>query len=172
MTSEYEIELRLEQENEIRAKVITMTAEGRKISEIARDTGLALKQIREINKEFADAAGSDVWIRQRAREIIGYADVHYTSIIDRLNAIEEEARLNGEPKIQLDAIGKILAAEKDHVSFLRAAGVLSDNDLGEQIAQFERDKQELMQILAEITKEKPELARYIKEKMQSRVIDQ
>lgn len=170
--SEYEIELRIEQENEVRSKVITMTAQGRKPAEIAKETGLSFKQIREINKDFADAAGSDVWIRQRAREIIGYADVHYTSIIDRLNAIEEEARLNGDPKIQLDAIGKILAAEKDHVTFLRAAGVLSDNDIGEQIAQFERDKEELFLILAEIKKEHPELAEYIKQKMQNRVVEQ
>lgn len=169
--SEYEIELKLEQTNELRTKVITMTANGAKPSEIARQTGLSFREIREINTEFANAAGSDVWIRQRAREIIGYADVHYTDIIQRLMAIEEDARLNGDPKIQLDAIGKILAAEKEHVAFLRTAGVLSDNDIGEQIAQFERDKAELMQILAEIKKEKPELAGYIREKMESRVIE-
>ncbi len=169
--SEYEIELQLEQLNEIKTKVIQMTAEGKKPTEVARATGLSLKEIRDINRDFALAAGSDTWIRQRAREIIGYADVHYTSIINRLNAIEEEARLNSEPKIQLDAIGKILIAEKEHVAFLRAAGVLSDSDIGEQIAAFERDKAELMQILAEIKKEKPELAGYIRQKMESRVIE-
>lgn len=172
MSSEYEIELQLEQDNEKRRKVITMTAEGKKISEISRETGLGFKQIREINQEFAAAAGSDSWIRQRAKEIIGYMDVHHTSIIERLYDIEQEARLNGDTKIQLDALSKIMAAEKDRVTFLRAAGIISDSGIGEQVAAFERDKAELMQILQEIRKEHPEVAGYIREKMERRAIDQ
>src|SRR6478752_9419135 len=135
--SDYELELQVEAEAELKAEVVKLTAEGKKPAEIQRITGASFKTQREINEEFRNIAASDPWIRRRSKEIVGYGDTHYTAMIAELWNLYEDAGMNGDIKLQADIMGKIMVAEKDRISFLSKAGILVDNAVSQRIADFE-----------------------------------
>lgn len=160
--SDYELELQMEAENDLKAEVVKLTAEGKRPSEIQKLTGASFKTQRDINEEFRNIAASDQWIRRRSKEIVGYGDTHYTSIITDLRKLYEDAGFNGDLKLQADIMGKIMVAEKDRIAFLSKAGILVDNATSQRIADFEHREEQIMNILKKIVASHPEIGQEIK----------
>lgn len=166
MPSEYELELQIEASNDLKNMVIKMTAEGRKPSEISRQTGLSLREQREINEEFRSLARSSKYVQDRSKEIIAYADVHYQSIIDRLNEVEEAADLNGDNKLRADTLSKIIVAEDKRVAFLQKAGIINDQGISADLAAREEREEQIISILVRAKKKYPEAIAWVYEELQ------
>ena len=163
--TEYELQLRIEQSNELKNRVITLTAEGKKPSEISKLTGLTLREQREINEEFRRLARSSEYINTRSKEIIAYGDVHYNSIIERMNEVYEQAELNGDTKLQAEILGKMAAVESKRIEFLQKAGIINDKGIGEEVARVEARQEQLINILKEVKDKYPEASQYIRERL-------
>lgn len=165
MASNYELELQIEASNDLKNTVIKMTAEGRRPTEITRETGLSLREQREINDEFRRLASSSQYVQQRSKEIIGYSDVHFSSIIDRLNEVEESAKMNGDDKLRADVLSRLIVAEDKRVAFLQKAGIINDQGVGAELAVREAREQQLIAILVKAKEKFPEAAAWIYEQL-------
>lgn len=163
--SNYEIDLLIEAENEQKAEVIRLTAEGRKPAEIQSITGLPAKRQREINQEFAVMARSSDYINRRAKEIVAYADVHFQSIIDRLNEAEEDAKMNGDTKLRADILTRIMNAENARQTFLQKAGIINDAGVGAELAEREAREAQILAILTQAMDRFPEAGAWIKQQI-------
>lgn len=166
MTSNYELELQIEQSNDLKNKVVKLTAEGRKPSEISRITGLSLREQREINEEFRELARNSTYVQRRSKEIIAYGDVHFGSIIDRLNEVEESAKLNGDDKLRADTLSKLIVAEAKRIEFLQKAGIINDQGIGAEVARVEAKQEQIIGILQEARAKFPQAAKWIGEQLQ------
>lgn len=166
MPSDYELELQIESSNDIKNLVVKMTAEGRKPSEISRETGLSLREQREINDDFRALARSSKYVQERSKEIIGYSDVHFSSIIDRLNEVEESAKLNGDDKLRADVLSKLITAEGKRVDFLQKAGIINDQGIAGELAAREQRESEIIAILMKAKGKYPEAIAWIYSELQ------
>jgi hypothetical protein len=158
MSSEYEMEQLIEQSNQKKNDVVRMTAEGRGIAEIKQQTSLTTKEIREINEDFKRMARSSDYVAQRGKEIIGYSDVHWTSIIERYNDLYDNSF---DDKTKADILNKIVVAEKARIDFLQKAGILNDQGIGAEIAEREARERQLMDILKRAKHRYPEAMQWV-----------
>lgn len=166
MTS-YELELQVEQQNELRATVIRLSAEGKKPGEIKALTGLSAMQQREIMDEFRRIARSSEYIDQRSKEIMAYSDVHFNSVIRGLYEVLEEAKFNNDFKLSADILSKIAAVEAKRLEFLQKAGIINDKGVGEQVAKMEAQRDALVNILKEAKTKFPEASKWIRDQLLS-----
>lgn len=161
----YELELKVEQEQEIRAQVVRLTAEGKKPAEISRLTGMSPKKQREINEEFRNLVRSSNYIENRSREIIAYSDVHFNSVLSGLYEVLEEAKLGSDWKLAGETLNKIAATEAKRVELLQKAGIINDKGVGERMAQLEAQRDALINILKEARDKFPEASRWIRDRL-------
>lgn len=161
----YELELQIEQSNQLKNDVIRLTAEGKKPSEIQQETGLSLKEQREINAEFRAAASNDFYIRQRAKELIAYVDQHYAGILQKFYEVEKNAQLANDDKLRADVLTRIVNTENARVAFMQKAGMLSENSISDDLVEMEAKQDEIISILKELNTKFPDAGNYIRERL-------
>jgi|SRR5215203_1287029 len=157
MPSELEVIQHYEDQN----RVVDMYIKGASKTDIKKATGFEHAKIDKFLADFKEYAAQDSAIRERARGIVLELDAHYNSIIrDSYEAIEN-LKFNEDPKGVLAGLKNVADIQAKRMELLAKAGLLADNTLGDQIAEAERKQSILVDILKNIAKKHPEIAREI-----------
>jgi hypothetical protein len=136
--------------------VVQLTAEGRPTSYIQSETGVAPARQRQINKEFKSYVQNDMYAETIARELVGYTNEHFGAIVKRFYEAVDEAEQNGDYKNKANILKQIVETEKIRVEMLQKAGVLTAHSVGDDIAQMQAEKAQIIELLKEIAQKHPE----------------
>lgn len=163
MTGELEPQAQkeLDEYAEEQAKIVGMHAKGYSESQIRKETGLTLHQVRQYLADFKDFARNDKYMSARSREVVLTVDQHYSEIIREMYDAIEEAKINGQTAVRIAGLKDVAKIENDRVAFLQKAGLVADNHVGDMIAQAEEQKEILIGILKNIAAKYPDIAREI-----------
>lgn len=156
-----DLEPALEAERERNLMVVRLTAEGRTKSYIQSQTGVPPAAQRKINEEFKQYARNDLYTQQRSREIIGYFDEHYSSLIQQMYEVVSEADMNGDYKNKGNALKLIAEMEAKRVDALQKAGVLSAQSIGDEVAQMQIKHEKIISLLKDVATQYPAAAELI-----------
>lgn len=132
-------------------RVVELYATGNRISDIQKITGIARAQIEEYLNAFRKHAQQDVVLRERAKEAVRVVDVHYNEIIRGMHNAVESADMNNDYKTKITGLKSIADVEAKRVELLQKAGLLSDDVIGDQVADMEKKQEILIQILKDVT---------------------
>lgn len=132
-------------------EVVELYAKGRRVSDIQKQTGLTKAQIDKYLGDFRQYSLQDPILRERAREVVTVVDVHYSEIIRGMHSAVEEADLNNDYKVKITGLKSIAEVEAKRVELLQKAGMLTENSMGDQLAEMESKQQMLMDILREVS---------------------
>jgi len=157
MTSELDV-LRMQEEQE---KIVSMHARGITLSNIQKETGLSRKRIEEHLASFREFAQNDKFMIARSREVVLTTDQHYSDIIAKYYDAIQEADLNGDYKAKMTGLSAVAKIEADRTEFLRKAGLIAENGVGDIVADVEEKQAILVGILQKIAKNHPEIAQEI-----------
>lgn len=147
MSTELEVQRHYERMEEI----VKLYAQGNRLSDIQRITGLKRSEIEGHLKEFREYAEQDRVIRERAKEVVLVVDTHYSHIVGELYKAAEEADLNSDYKTKITALKTIADVEAKKVELLQKAGILAQNTIGDQIVESEKKQAALIKILKEVS---------------------
>lgn len=159
--------------------VVQLTAEGRSTAYIQKETGVGPAGQRQINKDFKNYAQNDMYAETVARQLVGYVNEHYGAIIKRFYEAVDEAEQNGDYKIKATILKQIVDTEKIRVEILQKAGVLTAHSVGDDIAQMQSEKAQIIELLKEIAQKFPEakqaivkgISRITQETVATRVVE-
>jgi len=142
---------------EKQSEVISMWARGFKEIEILRQAGVTKKQFNEMLADYKQYALQDRVLREMSRETLIKTRQHYDDILEQMYRATAEAEANGDYKVQLDGLKKIADVENQRVAFMQKAGMLADNELGTQLADYEHKQEVVVNILRDIAKKHPDI---------------
>lgn len=160
-----ELELPEDQIHDRNMEVIKLTAEGRTKQYIQSQTGVPAPMQRQINEEYKAFIRNDLWTANRSREIIGYMDEHFTSIISQLYEVVDEADMAGNYKDKANTLKLIVETEVRRVDALQKAGVLSSQNIGDEVAESNARQEAIIEILKEVSIKWPDAGKYIATKI-------
>lgn len=138
-------------------EVVRLYAQGKKLSEIMRETGLSKAQIDRILADYKEYALQDRVLRAEARETLIKTREHYDHIVTRMYEAILEADLNGDYKAKMTGLAGIANIEKNRVDFMQKAGMLLDNELAENLIEAEKKHELIIGILKDISKKYPKI---------------
>jgi deoxyhypusine synthase len=153
MTTELDIIRRAEKEDQ----VVSLYARATPISDIVKKTGLRVEEIEHILQEYRKYTMQDKVLREMSRETILKTRKHYDDLINQMYDIVELARDENDNKMRLSAINSIVATEKQRVDFMQKAGMIADNEIGDQLIESERKQRIIIDILRDISKKYPKI---------------
>lgn len=153
MSTELEIIKRAELETE----VVSLYAKTKTIPEIIKATGLKKAEVEFILQEYRKYAMQDKVLREMSRETVLKTRQHYDDLIGQMYEVAEAAQLEEDNKLRLSVLNSIAAAEKQRVDFMQKAGMLADNELGDQLIESERKQQLIIEILKDVSKKYPKI---------------
>jgi len=156
-----EIELPEDKIKEINMEVVRLTAEGRTKQYIKSQTGVSPAEQRKINEEYKAFVRNDLWTAQRSREIVGYMDEHFGSIITQLYEVVSAADMADDYKNKGNALKLIAEVEAKRVDALQKAGVLSATNIGDEVAESNRKQEIIINILKEVSQRWPDAGKFI-----------
>ncbi|QLF83346.1 hypothetical protein SEA_NICEHOUSE_102 [Rhodococcus phage NiceHouse] len=160
-----ELELPEDQIAERNMEVVRLTAEQRSKEFIFSATGVPPAEQRRINDQYKSFIRNDMWTSNRSREIIGYMDEHFSSIIIQLYEVVTAAEMADDMKLKASTLKLIVETEGKRVDALQKAGVLSAQTIGDDIAESNARQEKILNILKEVALQWPEAGRYIAEKI-------
>lgn len=132
-------------------RVIELDLHGLNPTQIARETGLQRKIVVRQLEEVRVAWQNDAEARDLARDHLNKMVQHYNDLIRQFYDLLSEAetlQLNDRIVGQRSGILKSIAdLEKQRVDLLQKAGLLESAELGDEIAQWEEEKTEVLDIL-------------------------
>lgn len=161
MATELEVQRYYEKQNEVVAHYVAQKTP----VEIARLTGVPVKEVEKMLMEFKDYALQDRVLREMARETVIQTKLHYQQIIQHMYDALEEATLEGKTRERISAIKAIADIEKQKVDFMQKAGMMANNELSDQLIEYERKQSILVDILGQIAKKYPDVGREIQRKL-------
>jgi hypothetical protein len=150
-------ELDIYREAEQQSKVVSLYSRGAKLSEIMRETGCTKTQVDRMLADYKEFALQDRYLREAARETLIKTREHYDDIIQQMYRAVEEADMNGDYKAKMSGLTGIAGIEKQRVDFMQRAGMLIDNELGQQIVDAEKKHEIIIGILRDIAKKYPNI---------------
>jgi myo-inositol catabolism protein IolC len=142
---------------ELQQTVLSMYASCKPIIEIVKATGLTKRQIDDMLVDYKQYAMQDKVLREMSRETVLKTRQHYDDLINRMYDVLAEADDNGDYKTKQTTIKAIADIEKQRVDFMQKAGMLADNELGEQLMEAERKHDIIIGILRDISKRYPDV---------------
>lgn len=160
-----EIELPEDQIRERNMAVVRMTAEQRSKEYIQHETGLSAREQRQVNEEYKNFIRNDMWTANRSREIIGYMDEHFGAIIKQLYEVVSAAEMADDMKLKASTLKLIVETETRRVDALQKAGVLSANNIGDEVAETNERQAVIINILKEVASKWPDAGKFIAEKI-------
>lgn len=139
------------------AQVVSMYARACPVVQIVKETGLTKKQVDDLLAEFKQYAMQDKVLREMSRETVLKTRQHYDDLIQQLYSAVAYADDAGDYKAQMQGIKAIADIEKQRVDFMQKAGMLADNELGEQLMEAEHKHEIIIGILRLISKKYPDI---------------
>jgi hypothetical protein len=132
-------------------KVVTLHLEGRNPTAIARDTGVARKDVLNYIDEFRQVAKSDELLRERAAEVVHEFDGQYNRIIEEFWNLIKDTENADDLKTRATALKNLADVQAKRVEVLQKSGLLSDAALGDEMAELEERQEKLIAILKDVT---------------------
>lgn len=160
-----ELELPEDQIAERNMEVVKLTAEQRSKEYILSATGVPPAEQRKINEQYKTFIRNDMWTSNRSREIIGYMDEHFSSIIVQLYEVITAAEMADDMKLKASTLKLIVETEGKRVDALQKAGVLSAQNIGDDIAESNARQEKIVEILKDVAREWPDAGKYIAERI-------
>lgn len=142
---------RIEQMNTVVAQLL----KGDNATAIARNTGLKRAQVIEYIDEWKQLAQNNKTIQSRAYEALTGMDEHYSMIIRELWGVLEEADMNNDLKTKNSVLKNLADIEGKRVDLLQKAGLLDNQQMGDEVVEMERKHEILISILREVTSDCP-----------------
>lgn len=132
-------------------KVVTLHLEGRNPTWIAKQVGLARKDVLNYIDEFKNIAKDDDLLRARAAEVVHEFDGQHNRIISELWEVVKDAEQADDLKTRATALKSLSDITAKRVEVLQKSGLLSDAALGDEMAEIEEKQEKLIAILREVT---------------------
>jgi hypothetical protein len=150
-------ELDIIREAEREQKIVSMWASGKTIPEIVNTIGLKKRQVEDVLSVYKQYAMQDKVLREMSRETVLRTRQHYDDIINKLYDAVSVANDSGDYKAEMTGLKMVADIEKQRVDFMQKAGMLADNEIGDQLIESERKQQVIIDILRDISKEYPKI---------------
>ena len=147
MSSELELVERFDRMN----KVVEELLKGNNANQIARNLDMKRGEVLTLLDEWRTIVHSDNHIRDRAKEALMGADQHYAMLIQKAWETVEQADQNDQLNIKTQALKLITDIEAKRIEMLQKAGLLENNELGDQLMETERKQEILVDILKSVT---------------------
>jgi hypothetical protein len=147
MPSDIEVADKFDQMN----LVVEEMLKGNNPTQIARELGLKRTEVLDHLDTWKNLVKGDNSIRERAKEALGAADQHYAMIINRAWETVEQADVNDQLNIKAQSLKLIADVEGKRIDMLQKAGLLENNEIGDQLIETERKQQVLIEILRDVT---------------------
>lgn len=132
-------------------KVVTYHLEGRNPTWIAKNTGVARKDVLGYIKEFKSISKDDDLLRARAQEVVHEFDQQMNQVIGKFWDLLEDAEDKNDLKTRATALKSLADVQAKRVEVLQKSGLLSDAALGDEMAEVEERQEKLIAILREVT---------------------
>lgn len=161
----YELALIAEQQQDQMLEVVKYMSEGRSKTWIKSKTGLSGPEQTKIKEEFDRLVVQDQYMQNRARVAVAEIDQHYATLIKRFYEAVDDAEAADNYKDKATILKQIVDTEKARTDFLHRAGLLAENNMGDQIADAEEKIEAIKQVLKEVAKEYPEAGKLIAKKL-------
>jgi hypothetical protein len=158
-------ELDIIRQAELEQKVISLYASTMPIVQVAKEAGITKKQVEEILAGFRKYAMQDRVLREMSRETVLKTRQHYDDLIQQMYDVAKIAEAEGDSKLRLSALNSITTTEKQRVDFMQKAGMLADNEIGDQLVESERKQQIIIDILRDISKQYPKIGLEIQNRL-------
>ena len=137
------------------SQVVVLFAKNKKVPEIARETGLKQKEVRDYIKEWKETAVGSEILMERYEELIASSDEHYSVLIEKFYEIVEEV----DEVIDFDAksrpaylaqkssaLRSIADLEGKRLDIYDKAGLRIDASVGDELTEM----QEYVEFLEEL----------------------
>jgi hypothetical protein len=147
MPSELEVSDKFDQMN----RVVEEMLKGNNPTAIARGLSIKRTEVLEHLETWKSLVKGDSSIRERAKEALAATDQHYAMIINRAWETVEQADANDQLNIKAQTLKLIADVEGKRIDMLQKAGLLENNELGDQIIETERKQEILVEILKSVT---------------------
>lgn len=161
MSTELDIIREAEREQEI----VSLWASGKTILQIVNTTGIKKKMVEDTLVIYKQYSMQDKVLREMSRETVLRTRQHYDDIITKLYDAVSVANDNGDYKAEMTGLKMIADIEKQRVDFMQKAGMLADNEIGDQIVESERKQQVIIDILRDISRQYPKVGLEIQERL-------
>lgn len=138
---------RIEQMNTVVAALL----KGDNATGIAKSTGLKRAQVIEYIDEWKALAQNNKTIQSRAYEALTGMDEHYSMIIRELWGVLEEADMNNDLRTKTSVLKSLADIEGKRVDLLQKAGLLDNQQMGDDVVEMERKHEILISILRDVT---------------------
>lgn len=134
--------------------IIEMWARGDSPTTIAKNTGVQRKQVQAIIRAWSDHIQQDAGSRNVARDMLNKMVEHYEHLIRDFRKVVDEIddATNGAPSHQwigqkISALKSIAELDKVRVDLMQKAGMLDNTELGDELAEMEKQKEIILDIL-------------------------
>lgn len=131
--------------------VATEYIKGLNETEISRELDIPKARVSSLLREWKQMASNSEAVRSRAREALAAADQHYGKLIKQAYEVIDDANINQQSAVKLNAIKLVLDIETRRIDMLQKAGLLENKELAEQLLETERKQELLMNILKEVS---------------------
>lgn len=150
---------------ELEAKVVSLYARTKTISQIMNETGLKKQEVELILVDYRKYAMQDKVLREMSRETVLKTRQHYDDLIGQMYEAIDLADNEGDYNAKMKGIKAIADIEKQRVDFMQKAGMLADNEIGDQLVESERKQQIIIDILRELSKKYPKIGLEFQERL-------
>ena len=147
MSSELELVEKFDNMN----KVVEELLKGNNANQIARNLSMKRGEVLLLLDEWRTIVHSDSHIRDRAKEALVGADQHYAMLIQKAWETVDQADQNDQLSIKTQTLKLIADIEAKRIEMLQKAGLLENNELGDQLLETERKQEILVEILKSVT---------------------
>lgn len=137
--------------------VATEYIKGLNETEISRELDIPKARVSSLLREWKQMASNSEAVRSRAREALAAADQHYGKLIKQAYEVIDDANLNQNSSVKLNAIKLVLDIETRRIDMLQKAGLLENKELAEQLLETERKQELIMGILKDIAAKYPNI---------------
>ena len=132
-------------------KVVEELLKGNNANQIARNLSMKRGEVLTLLDEWRTIVHSDSHIRDRAKEALVGADQHYAMLIQKAWETVDQADANDQLNIKTQTLKLIADIEAKRIEMLQKAGLLENNELGDQLMETERKQEILVDILKSVT---------------------
>lgn len=140
---------------EIMNDVVAAHLKGDNPTQIAKSVGLKRAEVLEYIDEWRAIAQNSKTIQARASEAITSMDEHYNMIIRELWETMEQADMNNDLRTKAAVLKNLADIEGKRVDLLQKAGLLDNQEIGNEVVEMERKHEILIGILREVTSDCP-----------------
>lgn len=135
--------------------VATEYIKGLNETEISRELDIPKARVSSLLREWKQMASNSEAVRSRAREALAAADQHYGKLIKQAYEVIDDANINQNSAVKLNAIKLVLDIETRRIDMLQKAGLLENKELAEQLLETERKQELIMGILKDVAAKYP-----------------